>query len=231
MGWRPSRGKTRDLTSRVGTEGKAPQTSLFHLSQFHQNFTKLFKPLIAYSVLPKFFFAPPQNWNVATNSEDKINIPDVHPCSGETQVLLTPLRSPELALVRSNRAEDCGGGGEVIFKRLLLCLVFSNHTILLYQKYSLKILAAGHAISCTSSFSNLEWRLPITLSNLSLAFQSYDLLLLLCLEVLHVVQLQWLIYNCVKDSVPYTKQRVNMLIFLHSNRNTPVEPVTEIMKL
>lgn len=84
-GWRLSLEETRDLVGSVGTEGKVPQTHLFQLFVFHQNFKNFSKPLIAYSVLPKSFFAPSQNWNVTTNSEDKINIPDAHPCSGKIQ--------------------------------------------------------------------------------------------------------------------------------------------------
>lgn len=73
--------------------------------------------------------------------------------------LLTQLRSSGLVLVRSKTAKVYGGGGRVNFTRLLLILLFSNHTIPLYQKCLLQILAAGLAISCTSSFNNLEWRL------------------------------------------------------------------------
>lgn len=72
--------------------------------------------------------------------------------------LLTQLNSG-LVLVRSKTAKVYGGGGRVNFTRLLLILLFSNHTIPLYQKCLLQILAAGLAISCTSSFNNLEWRL------------------------------------------------------------------------
>lgn len=92
--------------------------AIIQLSLFHQNFKNFFKQFIAYSDLPNSFFAPSQNWNVTTNNEDKIKIPDAYSRSSKIQFCSRSEEALSWLWWEVREQKIVGEEGGVIFKRL-----------------------------------------------------------------------------------------------------------------